>query len=296
MNKGNSTKRTRFDDSVEEGVRGKLWFDDRIEVLKRSMRYPPWIPIESSFDKFVYSLKGKRVSNSLTDSASWQKNADYFFDSPRVLLELKCFEKDLFNTEDDVERWQKFIADWEKQGLITGSDVIKSLFDGKRLPSECYRDLISACRRTIETAIKKARVQLSESRKIPGMEGAETIVLLANDGNYFLQHEGMFKLICNLMVTNFAEAPISGVVYFTVNMPAQIRGIDREMLCWLPAYGDDASDELVRFIDYLGQAWWAFYQALIQQEHYPATQIPGPSEEAQSTIRSMRHLRSRGRD
>ena len=255
------------------------------------MKRPPVIPVEESFDKFVYQLGGKRVSDLLVDSANFQKNADYWFFTPRVILELKCFEKDLFNSEEDAERLVKLQNKWEKQGLTTGSDFIQFLFNVKPLPPECYRDMVSACRRTIESAIRKAKTQLIESRKISGLENAETLILLANDGNYFLQHPQMFSLICNLMATNFADAPISGIVYFTANMPASIRDEDREMLCWFPAYSDTANEDLAHFVNYLGEQWWSFYQSLVEQEFHPAIQLGSNFDKEISFLKSMKHLK-----
>lgn len=255
------------------------------------MQYPPYIDIEPCFDRFVASLGGNKIDDLLDKSVPLPKNADYVFASPELIVELKCFEKDLFNVEEDLERWQKHISNWEQRELLTGSDLIQFLFGGKPLPQECYRDLLSACRRTVEEALRKAKAQIKSSREVLGLPNAQALILLANDGNYFLQHGDMLALISNLMMTNFADAAISGFVYFTVNMPASLPGEERELLCWLPAYGDKASNELVQFVDRMGAEWWPFYQRHIGQEDHSSTKISAGSKEAEQVLRSLRHIK-----
>jgi hypothetical protein len=222
----------------------------KIKKMEETNR-PEVIDIEDFFNEYVEYFGGEVISkrkDNLTDRA----NADYLFRNRNVIAELKCFQKDLFNDEEDIPRLVNFFKKWEEKGLVEQSDILKIIFGTKQISEECYLDLLNACRNTIDTAIKKANRQIRESKKTFSLPDAKGLVLLCNDGNYFLQNVAFIKLICDLMRSKYMNLEIDGFVFFTVNQVATIPESELDYHLWFPAYRDENDSVLSDFVNELG--------------------------------------------
>ena len=230
-----------------------------IEGLKR----PDPIPVEASFNEFVKGVGGELVADLLPKAPNESKNADYFFPTFNVVVELKCFEKDLFNTPEDVPRIGKIIERHNQN--VTGSEALQWIFGRTPTPKEYRRDMLSLARRHVENTVRKANKQIQATKDSLGIPDAKGLVLLANDGNYFLDPMQAFYLIIRVMIEHFMDCSIDGFVYFSVNVASKDPRSDRELMFWMPSYSKEGGD-LPDFVNKLGADWNDFYSKKIGQQ------------------------------
>ena len=254
------------------------------------LKRPEPIPVEKSFNKFVEEFGGELVKELMPQNQNLPRNADYLFRRDLVVSELKCLEKDLFNEAEDTERIMRLIQKWTSSGKITGHKALRWVLGQEKLPNECYGDMIKLATRTIETAIRSAKDQIQCTKEYFKLPQAYGLLLIANDGNYFLEHQEFYRLTCRIMASKFMNSSIDGFVYFSANMPVKMPSQRREMLVWIPAYRIDNNDILGNFVNELGANWFSFYQRKIGQEEDPPHQIDD-LEEGVAVLNSMRLIR-----
>jgi hypothetical protein len=212
---------------------------------------PDPVKIEQSFNQLVIDSGGQLVS-SLDSNLILSDNADYYFDSPTVIAELKCFQKDLFNDEEDIQRIFSYFEKWKSKKLIEEGDELKIIFGTKKIPKECWPDLITSASKTIERAIHKGNKQIKETKLFLKKPNAKGLLLLCNDGNYFIQNNNFITLICNLMTRKFLNSEIDGFVYFTYNQTSIIPDSELDWQLWAPFYRDSEDSILAEFVNMLG--------------------------------------------
>ncbi|HRN46448.1 MAG TPA: hypothetical protein PKW69_00330 [Niabella sp.] len=115
--------------------------------------------------------------------------------------------------------------------------------------------MIKKCSKTIERAIHHANEQIGETKKLLSVTDAKGLVLLANDGNYFLQHNIFIVLIADIMHRKFLNSEIDGFVYFTVNQVASMPNSPLDWHLWTPGYRQQNDDLLGSFVNRLGDSF-----------------------------------------
>jgi hypothetical protein len=225
-----------------------------MEELKR----PDPVDIEQSLNQFVIETGGQLVT-SLFSGQITSDNADYFFDSPTVVAELKCFQKDLFNNEEDVPRFVTYLEKWKEKKLISDGDELKIIFGTKKLPNKCWTDLLASACKTIERAIHKGNKQIKETKLLLNKPNAKGLLLLCNDGNYFIQNNTFLSLICNVMIRKYLKSEIDGFVYFTYNQTSTMPNSELDWQLWAPVYRDSEDEVLPAFVNDLGAKFNDFY-------------------------------------
>lgn len=256
-----------------------------MEELKR----PNPVNVEESFNRFVLENEGQLVSSLVSGNID-TKNADYFFDGPGVIAELKCFQKDLFNNEEDIPRLFAYFDKWKQKGLIEEGDELKLIFGRKTLPIECWQDLLLAVSKTIERAIHKGNKQIKETKILLKKPDAKGLLFLCNDGNYFVQNNVFLKLICDVMTRKYLDSEIDGFIYFTYNQTATIPGSQLDWQLWTAAYRSDGDELLPAFVDQLGSEFNIFYAKETGIPLIDNIIIDSSNEKVAEVINSMRHI------
>lgn len=206
--------------------------------------------IESVFNQFVKEFGGELVNTLIPKSD--KLNADYVFKNENIIAELKCFRKDMFTEEDDAERMQTLLKKWTAKGIFKDKKTIKQLMRYRQLPKECIHDLVQAVRKTIDRIVHHANKQIHETKKELNMLQASGLLLLCNDGNYFLNNIQFMDLICNIMMCKYMNSDIDGFVYFTVNQVTRSQEDELDHIIWIPSYRKDG-DVLGNFVNNLGK-------------------------------------------
>jgi len=215
--------------------------------------------VEEIFNQFVKEIDGELISNIITDTNE-TPNADYIFKNKNIIAELKCFQKDIFGS-NDTERFITLLESWTKKGL--SPELTFPMLVNGQFPIEFKSYILQVARKSIDSVIRKANRQIRETKKAMNMPKAIGLVLLCNDGNYFLENNYFFGLICNLMENKYQNSEIDGFVYFTVNQTSRSSEDELDYNVWLPAYRKQADDKLVDFVDQLGSKFMnEFYTKL----------------------------------
>jgi len=256
-----------------------------MEELKR----PAVVNVEEFFNEYVEFFGGQIISKSEQNLLD-RPNADYLFKSQNVIAELKCFQKDLFNNEEDVSRMLSFLGKWEKQKLIKRGDKIKLILGQIKFPQKCYSDLVNSCIKTIDRAIYKANKQIEASKKTFSLPTAKGLVLLCNDGNYFLEHAVLIGLIANLMHRKYLESDIDGFVYFTINQVSKMPGSELDWTLWTPSYRERDDIVFANFVNELGDKFQGEFYTIKTGIKSSDKIIINDGEESVNLINKMRHI------
>ncbi|MFV8465818.1 hypothetical protein [Flavobacterium sp. LB1P62] len=256
-----------------------------MEELKR----PENINVEVFFNEYVEYFGGQVISNNKQNLVD-RPNADYLFKNENVIAELKCFQKDLFHNEEDIPRIFNFLDKWEEKKLIKQGDKIKILLGSKQLPKECYNDLLIACSKTIDRVLHKANKQIQESKRTFSIPNAKGLVLLCNDGNYFVENNVFLGLIANLMGRKYMESGIDGFVYFTLNQVSRIPNSELDWHIWTPLYRVENDEVLGDFVNKLGfkfqNEFYTMKTGIVPVDKI----ITDDFEKGMNTIKSMKHI------
>jgi hypothetical protein len=249
----------------------------------------PYFPeIEKLFSEYV-EYYGGTVIDKLAENKVDRKNADYLFENPQIIAELKTFEKDIFSGQEEFTRVEKLYKKWLEEGMMTEKDFGDYAFRRKPLPKKCNEDLIERASRTIERAIHKADKQIEESKKTFNKEKANGIVFLINDANYFFSTEGFLAVIANLIGRKFKESSFDVIIYLTINQATRKENSELDYNVWIPIYTkvDKAgetivSDELYVFVNDFGEKLQTEFLPLkTGQELKELTQIKSLEESAE---------------
>ena len=122
---------------------------------------------------------------------------------------------------------------WVKQGLIPDAFFRPTVIETKNLPMKCQLDVANLLKRPVEQRIKEANRQIKQTKEYFDLPEAKGLLLLVNDGNYSLESNAVMYLVSRCIKTQFTA--IHTVIYFTVNLLADMPGVDRDVLIWLNA-------------------------------------------------------------
>ena len=225
----------------------------------KGLQRPHFTKIEKLFSEYV-EFYGGTVIDKLAENKVDRKNADYLFENPQIIAELKTFEKDIFSGHEEFTRLEELYKTWLKNGVINIKDIPDYAFNRKPLPQKCNLDLIERASRTIERAINKANKQIEESKRTFNKEKANGIIFLINDGNYFFSTEGFLSVIANLISRKFKESSFNVIIYLTINQVTRKENSELDYNVWIPIYTkvDEGgktivSDELHKFVNDFGE-------------------------------------------
>ncbi len=230
-----------------------------------SKRY--FIPkVEEYFSEFVEFYGGK-VIEKLDENLADRPNADYLFEQPDLIAELKCFEKDVFDEKDEFPKLERLLSKWTSKKMITNAQLRKYTFRGKQLPIECQKDLIEVASKTIERAIHKGNKQIETSKSTFGIPNANGVLFLVNNGNYFFNNNQFLGIINNILGRKYRNPSFDVIVYLTINQTSQIPTSQYDYTVWVPIYtridknGETVKDEkLFNFINDIGRKFASFYE------------------------------------
>ncbi|SRR6266704_1212889 len=253
------------------------------ERMSASMNSPPSIDVEEAFGNFVRLSGGSLVSEIVGASPKFA-NADYLFRNQTVVAELKCMKKDVLADRDYQMEISGAIERWIGAGRIPPFWGIVRL-QTANLPPDCQREFFQILRKPIRGAIEKANRQIRETKANLGLPNAKGLLLLVNDGCWSIESEAMLYLANIVLGSRFRS--INSVIYFTVNMPAQMPGNDRDILLWVQGARKNIEPIDSDFLNWMQKRWHAHHEFLTGLS-FPIIEI-----EDQHRIRDLRFTRQR---
>lgn len=220
---------------------------------------PFFSDVEALFSEYV-EFYGGHIVEKLKENKTDRPNADFYFEKPEVVAELKVFTKDIFSEKEDSERFLNLFNKWISNGYIKNEEVLDIIFRRKSLPEKCRMELVEKASKTIERAIHKANKQIKETKKTLNKNDAYGAIFIINDGNYFFSNIGFIQVISNVLKRKFVESSFDVIVYLTINQNTWKEGSDLDHSIWVPIYtkvdeqGETiVSDEFHSFINNFGE-------------------------------------------
>lgn len=215
------------------------------------------LPVEETWDEFVRSVGGLRISELLSKSPSFD-NADYLFPPLGIVAELKEVVTEFGNSSAFRVGFSNLMArlmteepDW-RPALLGGNG---------RYPQWFNAEFIRLFRPPISRVLKKANRQIRETKEHFGGANLSGVLLFVNDGFTGLGPDVVQALACSLLMHSYSS--IDCFVYITLNRYVEIKGSNVPRLMWAPVYGDNAVDSLQSSINELGRKWFKFLESKI---------------------------------
>ena len=213
------------------------------------------LPVEDTWHRFVRSAGGKVVADLLPASPSFE-NADYFFPDVQVVAEqLKEIQTEFMATTSSRSGLEGLLG----RLVAEQPDWRPKLFGGDgKYPPWFTQEFVRLARPPISRILKKANVQLRETKQHLNIDAFSGVLLLVNDGFTELPPDIVQALICNLLLHSYSS--IDCFVYLSVNRYVEVSGSDEPKLLWHPTYSQRAADSLVQFVEALGRRWFDFLE------------------------------------
>ena len=214
-------------------------------------------PVEATWREFVRSVGGQVIEDLVPEPRNFQ-NADFLFNEQGVVAELKEIETEFSLSPAFANGFDRIM-----QRLVEEDpDWRPSLFGGNSAtPSWFNVELIRIFRPAISRILKKANNQIKETKAKFNIKSPTGVLLLVNDGFTSTSPFMVRALACDILANSYSS--IDALVYLTVNRYVEIAGSDEPKLLWVPSYGPNAGDDLVKFIDTLGGQWFDFLESKI---------------------------------
>lgn len=213
------------------------------------------VDVEATFDEFVSSVGGEKVSGFVGASPPFE-NADYLFRDKGVIVELKECTTEFAESVAFLRDVDRLAVKYIALGLMDP--------DPKRRgppPSQYVRDLMGLFKPPISRILKKANRQVRSTRQALKMPEAPGVLVFVNDAFTSVEPMWVRAIACDLLSTSYSA--ITCFLYVTVNSYVAIPTSDYLYLVWAPTYAPDAPDSLVAFIDGLGTRWNSFLEAKV---------------------------------
>lgn len=224
------------------------------------MSKPHRIDIASAFADCVESIGGEVLDRSLPKPASCS-TADYVFRKDGVVAELKCMEHDIMSTPEFQRRINEAYARWVRKGLVPQPEAPSVQVDLRELPEPCVMEFMKPFKRRLEATVKKANKQIRETKERLGLKDSKGLLLLANDGNLSMKPDLVFHLLDRMLKAGFHS--INSLVYFSVNYPVHVPGIEVPTLLWAAPIIEYREQVEPTFMTKLRDAWLAHHSRLV---------------------------------
>lgn len=212
------------------------------------------MPAEETFDRFVKSYGGQKISDSLPGDPTFQ-NADYLFPKEKVIAELKTLQSD-FGVKDSFRKKQ---IDLAKAYLAQGKMPLSAIFNSRDQPADYVKDLLRLFRPALSRILKKANTQLKVTKRELNLNNSSGILLMINDDFFSLEPRFIVSIVCEILAHSYSS--VDAFVYLTLNQYADIPDNNYANLLWIPSYSERAPDSLPDFINSLGGQWFQFLES-----------------------------------
>ncbi len=224
---------------------------DRLQVMM------PQIEIEETFNAFVKDFGGELIEEIFAGSGRRPNNADYFFRDRTIVAELKCLEKNYFNDRNLGEKLTKLTNQWMKQGILRREHIKNGMFQTDALPPKCASEVFKIFMAPLEKAVKKANLQIKETKKHFGLTDAKGLLILANDGNYSQNPKLTIQMLARLLRSTYSG--IDSFIYFTPNMRVTAPQLDREARVWISGRSRESANAVEsEFLEEVARHWISF--------------------------------------
>jgi hypothetical protein len=224
------------------------------------------IPVETSFDGFVMKHGGQLVRD-LVGNVNPTRNADYVFQSPSIIAELKCMERPAL-TEEDSKRLNDLAAGWMHLGLIPRFYGTRQL-RLRDVPVTCQRDWLKVLMAPWKKKLGLANKQIRQTKATLKMPNARGILFLVNDAPSWVSPHDAFNLMTRVLRSKkdtgeHVYSHLDCIVYFSIN--ARVIQDGKGWNFWHPGFRAKNDPVVSNFVNELRNAWFQYHGNLLNME------------------------------
>lgn len=240
------------------------------------------IEVEPLFDGFVRSYGG-RVLKEHISNVNPPSNADYYFDSPAIVAELKCINRDAF-TQEDHEKLQALFSSGQERRLIIVYGTRKVSL--RQLPEICQKEWLALLTASRKRRIAKADEQIKKTKSFLNTPTAKGVLFLVNDASTFLPPVDEMNLVAQILKSKKPDntnvfSHLHWIVYFSVN-PKTVTPQGMGLNFWLPCHRELNDMVTAEFLEKLRVAWIRYHS---EQIGVPTFEAPVSPNEAKSFLK-----------
>lgn len=226
----------------------------------------PHLPVEPAFDGIVECAGGCRVDTLFEEPIAFE-NADYFFERPGVVAELKELTVDLAESRELSQRLGAILQKHAgKPGvpLVFGTAPVRI----DLLPGDVRREMMQPFKRKLEGCVKKANRQIKETKKRLGRDDDRGLLILVNEANTMLRPDLAFFFLHHILSGQYSS--IDQIVYCTVNLLVDAPGAPSGGRFWANGVIEDRKEIPPAFMQSLGRC---YRKVLDEQTGVPGFQV-----------------------
>ncbi|HDR9099119.1 TPA: hypothetical protein QDB15_002471 [Burkholderia vietnamiensis] len=214
------------------------------------------VPVEKTWRDFVTQVGGSVIEDLIPQPRNFQ-NADFAFFEDGVIAELKEIETEFSNSQAFIKGFDELM----QRVVAEDPEWRPALLGGKGEPQWFGRDFARLFRPNLARILKKANAQIKETKEHFKIKSNTGIAIVVNDGFASLGPDWVRALMGDILSTSYSS--IDCCLYMTVNRYVEIRDSNVPRLVWAPMYSARASDDLVAFVNNLGEKWFDYIQTII---------------------------------
>jgi hypothetical protein len=185
------------------------------------------------FDEFVVSFGGRLVRDSFENESSLPDNADYFFESQKVIAELKVMETNREGSETIQKKIEAKFGEWFSSGKLPGVPYGKPTIQSHKLPEGLQWELQRIQSEPIRQLIKKANKQIKLTRNKMGLDDAKGLVLLLNQQDRSQLPEYLTYAVHQSLLGDSCFTSVNSVSIFTENLTVSCPNLPPRSRIWV---------------------------------------------------------------
>lgn len=217
----------------------------------------PRVNVEEAFDELVreYRTADKRAAAVLRDilpkDVSYP-NADYIFYADEIVAELKCMMDDNSESAGNQAKVNNLINEYFTAGKINTKTITEESW--KSFPNDFQVKFSEIFSHSIRARVKKANIQIRETKKHLRLNSYAGMLIIANDGLVSMPPAAFIETTIRT-ITNNKRQFIDSFIYLTVNLFATIEDTPLPTVFWMPFSMKEPSKVSEAFLNQLRTAW-----------------------------------------
>lgn len=213
----------------------------------------PRIDVEATFDELVRDYGGTAsiLREVLPKSVSFP-NADYVFHSDRVVAELKCLMDDNSESTTNTSKLGALMREYLAEGKIKTMAVTEETW--LTFPKDLQLKISDIYSHSIQARVKKANVQIRETKRNLGLKSYSGLLIIANDGLISVPPAAFIDSTWREIVNKKRES-ISCFIYLTANLFCRVEGSPFPTVFWMPMSIDESCKISEQFLNQVRNSW-----------------------------------------
>ncbi len=189
----------------------------------------PNVEVEMWLTELIREYPMARVLADVLPKSPNFHNADFLFDSEKIVAELKILTDDNTDSANNIAKRTELINQFYSDGIIPSTIIDES--NWYSLPLSVQTRISDISTRSIAKAAQKANRQIRETREELGLNNYSGMLIIVNNGMRSISPAAIQLKLARLMEWHFSE--IHHVIFFTSNLFIRLKEVERPVLVWL---------------------------------------------------------------